>query len=103
MNANHNSDPEIAALREDISDLQRDFTRLLSHLSKDAANGARHAAIQFEDGAEHLFHDAKKAGAHMIKDVGKQIEDQPLASALLATGIGCIGLFLISRQSSART
>jgi ElaB/YqjD/DUF883 family membrane-anchored ribosome-binding protein len=86
---------DLDALRGDIAGLQRDLAAALEHLKVAAARGAQPAAERSAAGAAGLYEDLSTQAERMMKSIGSQIEQQPLASVLIAFAIG----FIFSRFS----
>lgn len=97
MNASSTNEPDLAILQSDIAALKRDVTSLVEHLKVGATNGAHSAADYLDDGARRLYRNVAAEGQRSAKVVGQQIEDHPLATLLIALGVGYIGGRFLSR------
>lgn len=97
MTTSSNTDPGLAALKDDIAALQRDVATLLEHLQAGAANGARSAADQLDDSVHRIYRNVAAGGDRAVKGVSRQIEEQPLVALLIALGVGYVGGRLLSR------
>ncbi len=97
MNASNHIDPSLAALQDDIAALKRDVANLIEHLQAGAANGARSAAEQLDDGVQRIYRNVAAEGDRAVKGVSRQIEEQPLVALLIALGVGYVGGRLLSR------
>lgn len=92
---------DIEAIVADLAQLKRDVTKALQHvksLSLDdaldgALDGARDLADDLGDEAADLYKTLQKRGRRTAKVVEKQIDDQPIASLLMAFAAG----FVISK------
>lgn len=85
------SDDLSSQIHDDIEALRTDLTKIMKTVSSMASNGADAAFSQVRRGAEKT-----KAQAQMAADVlTHQIEKKPIASALIALGMGMmIGVML---------
>ena len=90
-------DADISALRDDLGALRRDVAALLDHLKTGAATGARDAADRFDVSAKQLCSDVSAQGGQAAKLISRQVEAQPLATILLAVGVGYLGARILSR------
>jgi ElaB/YqjD/DUF883 family membrane-anchored ribosome-binding protein len=97
MSASSNTDPDLAALRDDLAALKRDVTGLIEHLKAGATNTAQSAAAQFEDSACRLYRNVAAEGERSVQAISRQIEEQPLVALLIALGVGYIGGRILSR------
>jgi ElaB/YqjD/DUF883 family membrane-anchored ribosome-binding protein len=99
MSAKHTSD--LDSLGDDVALLKRDLSRLMEHMKNgtfDAAAGsARDAVERLSTEADQLYRSLAKQGNRSIKSISRQVEEQPLASLLVAFGIGLIGGRLLGR------
>ncbi len=85
------------AIVDDLAALKRDFATLMSQIKSGAVKGASDAAEntldQLGDRAHHLYDNLAAQGDRSIKAIGRQVEEQPVISLLIAFGIG----FIVSR------
>jgi hypothetical protein len=95
------SNPELDAIVSDLAALRRDFAKLTDHLKSGAINGAkrgaRDAAGHLGDEAERLYENLAAQGERSIKAIGRQVEEQPVLSLLLAFALGFVGSRLLLR------
>jgi hypothetical protein len=95
------SNPELDAIVSDIAALRRDFAVLTEHLKSGAINGAdgaaRDAAGHLGDEVERLYEKLTAQGERSMKALGRQIEEQPIMSLLVAFALGFAGSRLLSR------
>ena len=91
------SGADIEAIIDDLAALKKDVQKALQHVKKlnldDALDGAREMADDFSDEAADLYKDLSKRGRKQIAAMEKQIDDQPIASLLMAFAAG----FVISK------
>ncbi len=99
MSAKNTSD--LDAIGDDVAILKRDLSRLMEHMKNgtyDVATGsARDAVERLSNEADQLYRGLAKQGNRSIRAVSRQVEEQPLASLLVAFGIGLIGGRLLGR------
>jgi ElaB/YqjD/DUF883 family membrane-anchored ribosome-binding protein len=99
MSARNSSDLE--SIGDDVAVLKRDLSRLMAHMKNgtyDVATGsARDAVERLSNEADQLYRGLAKQGNKSIKAVSRQVEEQPLASLLVAFGIGLISGRLLGR------
>ncbi len=104
--------PELEAIISDIASLKHDIATLAGHLrsggvnaASDAARGAagqlsdaaRGAAGQLSDEALRVYENLAAQGQRSAKAIGRQVEEQPVMSLLLAFALGLLGGRLLSR------
>lgn len=97
MSISSRTDPDLAALQDDLAALKRDVSNLLEHLKIGATNNAQSAAERVEDGAQRIYRNVAAEGDRAAKAIGRQVEEQPLVALLIALGIGYVGGRLLSR------
>ena len=97
MSISSKTDPDLAALQDDLAALKRDVSNLLEHLKIGATNSAQTAAGRVDDEAHRIYHGAAAEGDRAARAIGRQIEKQPLVALLIALGIGYVGGRLLSR------
>ncbi len=90
-------DVTIATLSEDLVALKRDVNTLVEHLQRDAVKGAHNAAAQLDDGAHRVYKSLAGSGERSVREIGRQVEEQPVIALLLAIGVGYLGGRLLSR------
>ncbi|MGH7124875.1 MAG: hypothetical protein ACREFI_10920 [Stellaceae bacterium] len=99
MSARHTSD--LDAIGDDVAMLKRDLSRLMAHMKNGsydvATDSARDAVERLSGEADQLYRSLAKHGNRSIKSLSRQVEEQPLASLLVAFGIGLIGGRLLGR------
>ena len=88
--------PDLSAIIDDIATLKRDFAALLQRAQ--GATGDKTDAVEFlGEEAERLYREAVTEGKRHLATVLQQVEAQPLASLLVAFGVGVIAGRLFSR------
>ena len=97
MSASLKSDPDFAALHDDVAALRRDVASLIAHLSGGATSTAQAAAEHIDEGARRLYRGVVAEGEASVNAIGRQIEEQPLVAILIAVGLGYIGGRLLPR------
>ena len=93
--------PDIEAIVDDLAALKRDLATLMSHLKTDALNGTGEAAQgaigRISDQAESIYESLAAQGKRSGKAIGRQIEEQPVVSLLIAFAVGFCASRLLSR------
>jgi ElaB/YqjD/DUF883 family membrane-anchored ribosome-binding protein len=89
------------AIVSDLAALRQDFADLMSQMKSGALKGANGAAEnilnQLGDRAGHLYDSVTAQGERSVKAVSRQVEERPVASLLVAFGVGFIASRLLSR------
>lgn len=93
--------PDIEAIVDDLAALKHDLATLMSHLKTDALNGASEAAQgaigRISDQAESIYESLAAQGKRSGKAIGRQVEEQPVVSLLIAFAVGFCASRLLSR------
>ena len=92
-----NGEIDLGRLRDDIAALKRDVTNLMEHLKASATGSAQSAAAQLDEGARELYRNVAAEAERSAKAIGRQVEEQPITSLLIAMGVGYISGRLMSR------
>jgi len=100
-----NSDVETPAdfdaVVEDLAALRRDFTALIGQLKSGAFKGANDATEnvlgELGDRANRLYDNVTAQGRRSAKAIGRQVEEQPVMSLLVAFGVGFIASRMLIR------
>ena len=99
MSAKNQSD--LSAIGDDVVLLKRDISRLMDHLKNgtfDVAKESTQDAVErLSDEADRLYRSLAKQSDRSVKAISRQVEEQPLASLVVAFGIGLISGRLLSR------
>lgn len=95
------SNPNLDAIVSDLASLRHDLAALTDHLKIGAINGAKGAtrdvAGHLGSEAERLYDNLAAQGERSMKALGRQVEEQPVMSLLLAFALGFAGSRLLSR------
>jgi hypothetical protein len=95
------SNPDLDAIVSDLAALRRDLAALTDHLKIGAISGAkgaaRDAAGHLGDEVERLYGNLAAQGERSMKALGRQVEEQPIMSLLLAFALGFAGSRLLAR------
>jgi ElaB/YqjD/DUF883 family membrane-anchored ribosome-binding protein len=88
--------PDTATLQADIQTLRADMAKLAADLREIASSGIARAQTQAQDSAGRVWSEVKRQAGQ----VGHEIEERPLTSALAAFATGLVlGLLLNGRRS----
>jgi len=85
------SNPDLDAIVSDLASLRRDLAALTDHLKIGAVSGAKGAARDVAGEAERLYGNLAAQGERSMKALGRQVEEQPVMSLLLAFALGFAG------------
>jgi hypothetical protein len=101
IHAASESSPDLDAIATDLASLRRDVASLTDHLRTGAIKGAKGAtqdlAGHLGDEAERLYGNLAAQGERSMKALGRQVEEQPVMSLLLAFALGFAGSRWLSR------
>jgi hypothetical protein len=89
--------PNLDAIMDDIAALRRDFAKLTGNIRGSADEAARNAAGALGDEAKRLYQNAEVQGERSINALRRRVNEQPVASLLIALALGFIGSRLLSR------
>ena|ERR1700733_14814406 len=99
--ANGEASPDLRAIISDIASLKTDLAALAGHLKAGAVNvtgdAARNAVGQLGDQASRVYDNLAAQGRRSAEAIGRQVEEQPIMTLLLAFALGFIGSRLLSR------
>ncbi len=91
------SGSDIEAIIDDLAALKKDVAKAIQSVKKlsldDALDSARDMADDLTDDAADIYMDFSKRGRKTVAAMEKQIDDQPIASLLMAFAAG----FVISK------
>ncbi len=87
--------PDLATIQADLQQLRDDFAKMSSDMKNYAGNGLSTAGEQAQVSAEKMWGEVKR----QAQQVGHEIEERPLASAVAAFSTGLIlGMILNARR-----
>jgi len=87
--------PDLATLQADIQQLRADFAKMASDMRGFANSGVSQATGKAQESAEKMWGEVRRHAGQ----VGQEIEERPLASALVAFSTGLVlGLLLNGRR-----
>jgi ElaB/YqjD/DUF883 family membrane-anchored ribosome-binding protein len=99
MSAKNQSD--LSTIGDDVVLLKRDLSRLMDHLKNGTFDVAKESTQQvverLSDETDRLYRTLTKQSERSVKAISRQVEEQPLASLVVAFGIGLISGRLLSR------
>ncbi|MEA2781144.1 MAG: hypothetical protein QOK29_2688 [Rhodospirillaceae bacterium] len=89
------------AIVDDLASLRRDFAALMSQMKSASFKGASEAAEntlgQLGARANHLYDSVASQGERSAKAIGRQVEERPVMSLLIAFGVGLVASRLLIR------
>jgi ElaB/YqjD/DUF883 family membrane-anchored ribosome-binding protein len=88
---------DLAAIAEDVAKLRRDLATLMTHVKEGGADIAQDTLEKISKEARDIYRAVAAEGEHSLKAMSKRVEEQPIASILIAFGIGLIAGKLLSR------
>lgn len=95
------SKKDIDAVIADVAALKRDFTKALENFKNNTLDDAVEQAQDFAEDltgeVAGMYKNAKKRGQRQLKAVSRRVEDQPIASLLVAFSVGFVVSRLLSR------
>ena len=101
MSSETDSGVDFDAIIRDVAALRQDFADLMSQMKSGAFKGANEAAEnilgQLGDKANHLYDNVSAQGQRSVKAIGRQVEERPVVSLLIAFGVGFVASRLLSR------
>jgi ElaB/YqjD/DUF883 family membrane-anchored ribosome-binding protein len=92
---------DLDALTADVERLKKDLAKTLDHVKtatehmknaavNNAVNGAANIADHLSDEANEIYRNMAKRGDKAAKAIGRQVEEQPITSLLVAFSAGFI-------------
>jgi len=88
---------------EDFATLRRDIAEVVTHFKDDAiarADGADRSAVeQVEDEAGRIYGKLAAKSKRSARVLSRQVEEQPIASMLVAFGLGYLSRLLMARRA----
>ncbi len=95
------SPPDLETIVSDLASLRRDLATLMEHVKAGTIGGAnglaRDAADRLSNEGRRLYDNLSAQGERSVKAIGRQVEEQPVMSLLLAFALGFIGSRWLSR------
>jgi ElaB/YqjD/DUF883 family membrane-anchored ribosome-binding protein len=92
---------DIAAVADDLAALRHDFAALMSQMKSasfsSGNDAAENAVRQIGDRANRLYDVVAARGERSARALGRQIEEQPIMSLLIAFGVGFVASRLLVR------
>jgi hypothetical protein len=93
--------PALDTIASDLASLKRDLAALAEQLTSGARAGAdtaaRDAVDRVGDEGKRLYGNLAAQGERSLKAIGRQVEEQPVMSLLLAFALGFAGSRWLSR------
>jgi hypothetical protein len=81
---------DLAAVRDDIDSLKADLGALLKHVKSGAVDGVTGEA-------KRLYGKLSAQGDETLESLARQVDEKPLASLLIAFGVGFVVARILSR------
>jgi hypothetical protein len=97
MDDSNEPETDVGTITDDIAALKRDLAALVEHFKRDAIHSATGTAAQLGDEAADIYTRLAAEGARSARVLARQVEEQPVASLLIAFAIGFLGSRLLSR------
>ena len=94
---NGESGTDIQAIMTDLASLRDDIAALTKHVSNNAFDASSAAAGQLGAEATKVYNNMAAQGQRSAKMIGQQVEQQPLATLLIAFALGFVGSRMLSR------
>lgn len=98
------SQQDLGKILEDFAALRRDFTELMGHVKSGAVNGAGDASAAVQSSIAVLGEQGRVVydklaaqGERSVKAIGRQVEERPVTSLLVAFAVGLVAGRLLSR------
>lgn len=91
---------DLQAIMSDVAALKRDLAALVRTMKTDVSENvacARSAVGQLGDEALRVYENMAAQGERSVKAIGRQVEEQPIMSLLLAFAAGFLGSRFLSR------
>ena len=88
---------DFEAIREDIDNLRKDLARLMEHVKSGAFQTFTGRVEEMSGDARRIYDQALAGGERGAEALVRQVEERPLASLVIAFGLGFIGSRLILR------
>ena len=89
------TDNDLTTLQADIQQLRADFAKMTSDMRDIASNRVNQASGEAQESAEKMWDEVRR----QAQNVGQEIEERPIASALTAFATGLLlGLLLNGRR-----
>lgn len=94
------ADVDLQTIMSDVAALKRDLAALVRSMKADVSEDvacARSAVGQWGDEALRVYENLAAQGGRSVKAVGRQVEQQPVMSLLVAFAVGFLGSRLLPR------
>jgi ElaB/YqjD/DUF883 family membrane-anchored ribosome-binding protein len=92
---------DFATIVSDLAALRRDFADLMGQMKsgaiKDANGAAENILGQLGDRANRLYDSVTAQGKRSVKAIGREVEERPVMSLLIAFGVGFVASRLLTR------
>ena len=88
---------DLDAIRDDIDKLRKDLGRLMEHVKSGALQNIAGQVEDMSDEARRLYNRALAEGGRGADALARQVEERPLATLLIAFGLGFIGGRIVLR------
>ena len=98
MSAAATEKTDLDAIAEDVAALKRDLAALMTHMQGDGlAGAARQATAQLGEEAKEFYARLAAEGERTAQAISRHVDEQPLASVLIAFAAGLIAGRLLTR------
>ncbi|MDE2229611.1 MAG: hypothetical protein KGL11_11300 [Alphaproteobacteria bacterium] len=88
---------DLDVIRDDIEALRKDLSRLMEHVKSGAFQNIAGWVEEMSDDARRLYSQVLSEGERSAEALARQVDERPLASLLIAFGLGFLGGRLVLR------
>ncbi len=90
MMTSHDVEGEFGAVKDDLAKLRGDIANLSNALKELTSETVQEKLESLRGGIDRMTGDAKLQSREMLDDLTDRIEERPLASVLIAFGVGVL-------------
>lgn len=97
VKGNGDTGADVQAIMNDLASLRDDIAALTKHVSGTAYDASSAAAEQMGTEATKVYNNMAAQGQRSAKMISNQVEQQPLATLLIAFALGFVGSRMLQR------